>query len=370
MLNKHNMRSIPFYQKMPLLLFFLLLLSCKKEATAVSPSNLTLEAEISNDGSGKVTLIASAENADRYYFTFGKSNNEEGVRSTDGRASTTYSFSGTFTVKVTAYSADNKSAEVSRQITVQVGNGTGGNYEGVESYPGMNLVWRDEFDGTSLNPSYWTFEIGNGTDGWGNKELQYYREENTTVKDGFLTITAKKETFGGREYTSSRIKTQDKKTFKYGRIDIRAKLPKGQGIWPALWMLGNNISTVNWPKSGEIDIMELIGGGPGRDNTTHGTLHYDNNGYATTGKSFTLPSGIFNDDFHLFTLVWTAGSIKWMVDNQEFYSVDISSSAYNEFHDQFFVLFNVAVGGNWPGSPNAATTFPQQMMVDFIRVFQ
>lgn len=362
------MKSSQLYRKMPLLLLFVLLLSCKKNATALSPSNLQLQAEVSSDGSGKVHFTATAQHADRYYFTFGISSNEEGIRSNDGKASVTYTYSGTFTVKVTAYSTDNKSAELSQNVTVTVGNGSG--YEGAVSYTGMELVWRDEFDGTSLNPAFWTFETGTGSNGWGNNELQYYRQENTSVKDGFLTITAKKEAFGGREYTSSRIKTQDKKTFKYGRIDLRAKLPKGQGIWPALWMLGNNISTVNWPMSGEIDIMEMIGGGAGRDNTSHGTLHYDNNGYATTGKSYTLPEGIFNDKFHLFSLVWTSSSIKWLVDNQEFYAVDISSAAYNEFHNQFFLLFNVAVGGNWPGSPNAATSFPQQMIVDYVRVFQ
>ena len=363
------MRSFHLYKKMPLLLLFVLLLSCKKQATALTPTNLQLQAEVSKDGSGKVSFKATALNADRYYFTFGTSETEEGIRSKDGNASNTYLFSGTFNVKVTAYSADNKSAELSKQVTVVVGTGPG-EYQGVQSYPGMNLVWRDEFDGTSLNPAFWTFETGNGTDGWGNKELQYYRQENTNVKDGLLTITAKKERFGGREYTSSRIKTQDKKTFKYGRIDMLAKLPKGQGIWPALWMLGNNISTVNWPLCGEIDMMEMIGGGAGRDNTSHGTLHYDNNGHMMTGKSFTLPSGIFNDKFHLFSLVWTSSSIKWMVDNEEFYAVDISSPAFNEFHNQFFLIFNVAVGGNWPGSPNDATSFPQQMMVDYVRVFQ
>jgi beta-glucanase (GH16 family) len=233
----------------------------------------------------------------------------------------------------------------------------------------MKLVWRDEFDGTAVNAAFWTHETGNGTEGWGNRELQYYRAENTEVKDGLLTITARKESFGGKDYTSSRLKTQDKKIFKYGRFDIRAKLPKGQGIWPAIWMLGNNISTLNWPLSGEIDIMEMIGG-PGRDNTSHGTLHYDNNGHASNTKSYTLPSGIFNDKFHLFSLVWTASSIQWMVDNEVFYTVDISSSVHNEFHNQFFLLLNVAVGGNWPGSPDSSTTFPQQMVVDYVRVFQ
>lgn len=357
-----------------ILLLFLLpvtMVSCKKEVNAVSPSNLQLTAEISNDGSGTVNFTATAANADRYYFTFGTASDEVGTRSLDGKATKTYTSGGNYTVKVTAYSPDNKSVELSKQITVSVNNSEGGQgYTSPETYPGMTLTWRDEFEGTQLNTSFWTFETGTGDNGWGNNELQYYRQENTAVKDGYLTITAKKEAFGGREYTSSRIKTQNKKAFKYGRIDIRAKLPKGQGIWPALWMLGSSISTISWPASGELDIMELVGG-QGRDNTVHGTLHFDNNGvYGTTGKPYTLSSGSFYDQFHVFSIVWNATSIKWLVNDVEFNSVDITPSNMTEFHNEFFLLFNVAVGGNWPGSPDGTTVLPQKMMVDYVRVFQ
>ena len=145
--------------------------------------------------------------------------------------------------------------QTSTKVTIpQLGNTS------PSSYPGMSLVWADEFDGSSLNQNFWSYETGNGTNGWGNNELQFYRTENTGIQDGCLVITAKKEPYGGKEYTSSRIITKNKKQFQYGRVDIRAALPKGQGIWPALWMLGANYDTVNWPACGEIDIMEMIGG--------------------------------------------------------------------------------------------------------------
>ena len=133
-----------------------------------------------------------------------------------------------------------------------------GGYSTPENYSGMSLVWRDEFEGHTLNPSDWKHETGGS--GWGNNELEYYQEKNTAVHDGYLIITAEKENVGGKNYTSSRIITQGKKEFQYGRVDIRALLPKGQGIWPALWMLGANVTTVGWPACGEIDIMEMIGG--------------------------------------------------------------------------------------------------------------
>jgi beta-glucanase (GH16 family) len=234
----------------------------------------------------------------------------------------------------------------------------------------MTLVWNDEFDGNSLS-SDWTYDIGNGNWGWGNNELEYYRTDNATVENGLLTITAKQESFGGQNYTSSRIKTQGLKSFKYGRIDIRAKLPFGKGIWPALWMLGDNISTVGWPSCGEIDIMELVGGS-GTDKTVHGTAHWaDASGNrAYIGGSNSLSSGIFNDQFHVFSIVWDTNSIKWYRDNIEYYTINTTPADLAEFDERFFFIFNVAVGGNWPGNPDATTVFPQKMIVDYVRVFQ
>ena len=190
-------------------------------------------------------------------------------------------------------------------------------------------------------------------------------------KDGYLIITAKQENFGGQNYTSSRIKTQGIESFQYGRIDIRAALPNGQGIWPALWMLGDNISTASWPGCGEIDIMELIGGNGYNDRTVYGTIHWDDNGHASYGGHNSLPSGtMFSDEFHVFSIIWTSTSIKWLRDDIQYHEADITSSSLSEFHQNFFFIFNVAVGGNWPGSPDGTTIFPQKMIVDYVRVFQ
>ena len=241
----------------------------------------------------------------------------------------------------------------------------------------MTLVWSDEFDGNMLNESKWNYEIGTGSGGWGNNELQYYRRENTSVAGGHLIIEARSEVFSGNNYTSSRLTTQNKFDFKYGRVDVRARLPKGQGIWPALWMLGANFSNVGWPRCGEIDIMELVGGGKGRtdargDDVTHGTAHWDNSGqYAMSGGHTQLSSGIFNDEFHIFSIQWDESEIRWYLDDTQFNVLDITPEGLSEFRNgKFFFLFNVAVGGRWPGSPDGNTVFPQQMLVDYIRVYQ
>lgn len=242
-------------------------------------------------------------------------------------------------------------------------------YTTPENYNAMHLVWRDEFEGDQLNSADWKHETGGH--GWGNNELQYYQEKNVTVRDGHLIITARQESVQGKGYTSSRIITQGKREFQYGRVDIRALLPKGQGIWPALWMLGYNIAAVDWPACGEIDIMEMIGG-PGKDNTVHGTAHWDNGGsHAMYGNHRTLEGNkILADEFHVFSVVWTPTAITWYLDDVQYNVMDTTPAALSEFQNKFYFIFNVAVGGNWPGSPDGTTTFPQQMIVDYIRVFQ
>ena len=233
-----------------------------------------------------------------------------------------------------------------------------------------NLLWSEEFNYSGLpDASIWNMETGGG--GWGNNELQYYtdREDNASVGGGYLTITAQEEAYGGRHYTSARMTTQNKFDFKYGKIVARIKLPYGQGIWPAFWMLGSNFNSVGWPSCGEIDIMELVGGNGG-DNTCHATLHWDNSGqHASYGESYTLPSGIFADDFHVFTVEWDAQRIKGLVDGHQYFVTDITPSGLSEFHEDFFIILNVAVGGNWPGAPNATTEFPQTMQIDYIRIY-
>lgn len=235
------------------------------------------------------------------------------------------------------------------------------------------LVWADEFNYSgNPNPSFWTAEVGAG--GWGNNERQYYTSgdtDNALVENGVLTITAIREEYSGAEYTSARLITRGKLNVQYGKIEARMKLPYGQGIWPAFWMLGENITDVGWPACGEIDIMELIGGGDGRDNRSHGTAHWDNNGsHASYGGSYTLESGIFADSFHTFSIEWTPEFLRWYVDGIQFHVMDITGAGLSEFHQDFFILLNLAVGGNWPGYPDATTVFPQKMEVDYVRVYK
>ena len=241
-------------------------------------------------------------------------------------------------------------------------------YTTPESYPGMNLYWQDEFNNDEINTLDWTFEFGGS--GWGNNELQYYTDNNALLYEGNLVIEARQEPFGGRQYTSTRMITMNKMEFQYGRVDIRAVLPYGQGIWPALWMLGANFPDVGWPYCGEIDIMEMIGGN-GRENTVHGTAHWQGvNGRELNGHDYTLNSGIFNNEFHVFSIVWNASSIKWYVDDNLYHTMNTTNETRTEFQEAFFFIFNIAVGGDWPGSPDLNTVFPQRMIVDYVRVFQ
>ncbi|TAH65968.1 MAG: glycosyl hydrolase family protein [Anaerolineaceae bacterium] len=230
-----------------------------------------------------------------------------------------------------------------------------------------NLIWSDEFNSTSLNRSNWTYEVGTGSGGWGNNELEYYtsRPENISVSDGELRITARKENYNGSSYTSARIKTQGLKNFKYGRIEARIRLPKGKGLWPAFWMLGSNFSSVGWPYCGEIDIMEHIN----TENNVHGTIHWDYNGYANYGTA----SGYVDvTQYHVYAIEWNEQSIKWFVDGVQYLEANIANNinGTEEFHKDFFLILNLAVGGNWPGSPDASTPFPSTMSVDYIRVYQ
>lgn len=239
--------------------------------------------------------------------------------------------------------------------------------------PGWELVWNDEFNGATLDSKSWNRETGGG--GWGNNELQFYtnRTENAYLADGSLIIEARRESYGGNDYTSARLTTQGKHSFRYGRIEARIKLPKGQGIWPAFWMLGESISTVGWPACGEIDIMEMIGGGEDRDDTVYGTAHWleENAGHQYQGGHLELPDPqIFADDYHLFAIEWDSTTIKWLMDDQPYYTFDITPGARSEFHAPFFIILNVAVGGNWPGNPDTTTVFPQRMYVDFVRVYR
>jgi beta-glucanase (GH16 family) len=277
------------------------------------------------------------------------------------------------TFKVVITNIQNATAPIS-QVTVIIENDDSYTAELVAdgyitpaTYEGMTLVWGDEFDGTSLNTADWNYEQGGG--GWGNNELQVYTNgtENSFVQDGFLTIKAVKNPYTS-QYTSARLTTKGKQEFKYGRIDIRAKMPIGQGIWPALWMLGANISNVGWPGCGEIDIMEYLGHEPFK---VYGTVHYSQSGHQYKGDNYTLTTAEnFHDKFHVFTIIWQENSIQWYMDYHKYFTATPATINYSAFNLPQFFIFNVAVGGNWPGNPNSSTVFPQSMIVDYVRVFQ
>jgi len=238
------------------------------------------------------------------------------------------------------------------------------------SYVGLSLKWSDEFNENSIDNNIWGYDLGGG--GWGNNELETYtnNSKNSFVTSGgYLVLEARQEPFGSANYTSARMLTMGKQDFTYGRIDVRAKLPKGQGVWPAIWMLGSNISNTPWPACGEIDMMELLGNQP---NKVYGTAHWSNGGQnAQLGGSYTMPSGDFSQGFHVFSILWNSSEIGWYIDNQKYFTAPKSSMVGTyPFDKPFFIILNVAVGGAWPGNPDGTTVFPQRMIVDYIRVFQ
>lgn len=240
------------------------------------------------------------------------------------------------------------------------------------------LVWSDEFDTANGSPpdsEKWVLETGG--DGWGNDELETYttRPQNVHIQDGNLVITAIKEPHTGidgiaRQYTSARMKTAGLFEQKYGRFEARIKVPQGQGMWPAFWMLGSNASQVGWPRCGEIDIMENVGKEP---STVHGSLHGPGySGAMPSTATYTLPAGKLSDDFHIFAVEWEPGAIRFYVDNTLYETrmpADLASGKPWVFDHPFFLILNLAVGGGLPGDPDATTVFPQSMLVDYVRVY-
>jgi len=239
--------------------------------------------------------------------------------------------------------------------------------------PAAQYLWNDEFDGESIDLNKWTFDIGTGASGWGNNEWEYYtdRKENAYVKDGVLHIRAQKEDYEGQKYTSARMLTKGKFAFKYGTVEARIALPTGKGIWPAFWMLGENFDTVGWPACGEIDIIEAVN----TENKIYGTNHWANGAeYATYGNN----TGNYRDQkfelditqFHTYKFTWDEKYIRMFVDDFMYHEILIENNEGDteEFHKPFFFLLNVAVAGNWPGFEVDDSQFPNEMLVDYIRV--
>lgn len=347
-----------FKNSVVLVFFFFILSSCSKGGSdtgtvQIAPSNLVVTTNVSTDGSGYVSFTATATNAVSYVYEFGN-----GVILTVPSGITTYQYttagSITYSVTVTARSSSGLTINKTVQVTVNV----------VPAAPA--LVWSDEFNVDGLpNAAKWGYDIGTGSGGWGNNELQYYtsRPENAYVQNGVLKITAIKENYSGSAYTSARLLSKDKYSFKYGRIEIRAKFPTGVGTWPAAWMLGNNINTAGWPACGEIDIVEHLG----RDlNKIYGTLHYPgHSGGNADGNTIIIPDA--TTAFHTYTVDWSSTAIKIYVDSQLYHTV--ANSAAIPFNQNFFILLNMAMGGNFGGSVDPAFT-SAILEIDYVRVYQ
>lgn len=336
--------------------------SCSKgtddftDFNSVAPSNLVVTATIvgkttekpNGDGSGNVNFSINANNALSYKVDFG---NGESKIVEKGSFNYTYSISDSeiknYTVKVTAYSS---SSEISTTTSITL-------------YVAPKIIWSDEFniDGAP-NSTYWGYDLGAG--GWGNNEEQYYtnRPENVIVKDGVLKIKTIKENYQGSKYTSARILTKDKFSFKYGKIEFKAKLPVGGGTWPALWTLGNNLTSAGWPACGEMDVMEHV---YNQLNKIHGTFHYPGHsgGNATTASKMVEN---VTSEFHVYSMDWRANSIKIFVDNQKI--IEFPNTKATPFNQEFFIIINCAMGGNFGGAvdPNfSSSTFE----VDYVRVY-
>ena len=338
-----------------LISFVALLNSCGKDKTPANnntpPTNLTVNAIVSTDNSGNVSFTASATNAATFDFDYGN-----GVFATIASGVVTYKYptSGTYTVNVIAKSAGGQSISKSIQVTVTVT---------------LSLIWSDDFDTPGApDPAKWGYDIGDGCPGncgWGNSELEYYtnRPDNVIVSGGTLKIIAKTENYSGKPYTSARLLSKDKFSFKYGKVEVKAKLPAGVGTWPAIWSLGNNFSTVGWPSCGEMDIMEHVG----KDlNKIYGTLHYPGRSGGNADGNTKIISNA-TTAFHIYTLEWTASLIKISVDGDLIHSVVNSTSI--PFNQNFFLIMNVAMGGNFGGPVDPAFT-SAAMEVDYIRVYQ
>ncbi len=336
------------------------------EPVEITPSNLSLTISIvgadannpNGDGTGTIQCSASATNAISYGYRFGTGSE---ITSSTGDIDFTYTDAGTnnHTVSVFAYSSTGNSINTSQDITVTVTP---------DSF--STLIFSDEFD-TDGSPesSKWGYDIGTGNGGWGNNESQYYtsRSDNVIVEGGFLKIIAKKESYQGSQYTSTRMLTQGKFDFTYGRVEVRAKLPAGNGTWPAIWMLGANFSTVGWPATGEIDIMEHAGN---RQGTVQSAMHTPSSFGNTVNHGDQFLSDV-STAFHVYTLEWTSEKMVFAVDGVTHYTYNPSTknSSTWPFDAPQFLILNVAMGGTFGGAidPNFTTS---SMDIDYVRIYQ
>lgn len=336
----------------------------EEEIVKIAPSEVVLQVTVQGatadsplgDGSGVIICKATARNAVRYSFRFGTGRE---VESTSGDVTYTFLDRGEQlrTVTVLAYSASGLTASASREVQVRV-------------EPTYALIWSDEFNaGNSPDGAKWTYDIGTGSNGWGNSESQHYtnRPANVSVTNGVLRINALRENFSGSNFTSARIKTQNRFSFTYGKVEVRAKLPTGRGTWPAIWMLGNNITSVGWPACGEIDIMEHVGNS---QDVIHHSLHTPSS-FGNTQNTFKKTIPEVSTKFHVYSVEWTAESIVFSVDNQPKYTYkpSVKNLSTWPFDAPQFIILNVAMGGTFGGAIDPAFQ-TSTMEVDYVRVYQ
>lgn len=323
--------------------------SCSKNGSKADspPGDLKVDATVAINKSGNVSFVASATNATSYEFDFG----DGSIHLVTETGTATYKYFGSGTYSVVVIASNSSGTTISKSISITVD---------VE----LALVWSDEFNTDGLpDPSKWGYDLGAG--GWGNSEAEYYtnRKENASVSNGTLKIIAQKESYNGSAYTSARLLTKDKYAFTFGKVEVKAKVPSGLGTWPAVWMLGSNIGSIGWPACGEIDIMEHRGS---ELNKIFGTLHY-------TGRSGGNANGSTKEisnastEFHIYALEWTPNSIKISVDNQVYHSVFNSSAL--PFNRDFFIIMNLAMGGNFAGPIDPSFT-SATLEIDYIRVYR
>ena len=349
-------------------IFLTLLFSCGENGDdnleVITPTHLTITITIvgadannpNGDGLGVIQCSASATNAVSYGFRFGTGSE---IESSSGNVEYTYTEKGinNYTVYATAYSSTGHPVTISKEITVFVTSE-------------LQLIWSDEFDTNgSPDDAKWNYDIGRGNNGWGNSEAQYYtsREENVVVEDGVLKITAKKESFEGAQYTSTRMKTQGKFDFKYGKVEVKAKLPEGGGTWPAIWMLGKNIDIVGWPACGEIDIMEHRGNNFG---IVSSALHTPSSFGGTINTGSRTVSNV-STEFHIYTVEWTQEKMMFSVDDAVFYTYNptTKTSSTWPFIENQFIILNVAMGGGFGGAIDS-NFIESTMEIDYVRVYQ
>ena len=329
------------------------------ESNEPSSSSITSTPDLQTSSSSEETLFTSSSSETELKFSSSSSVSGDASSSSDVANIASSSNEATSSSSETAIPASSSSENISN-----------------ESSSSESLyLWHDEFEGDAIDTDKWTFEIGTGASGWGNNEWEYYtdRKENAYVQDGILHIRANKEDFEGSKYTSARIITKGKFSFTYGTVEARIALPVGKGIWPAFWLLGQNIDAVSWPACGEIDIIETVNS----ENIVYGTNHWANGTeYATYGNN----TGNYRDQkfeldvtqFHDYKFTWDEKYIRMFVDDFMYHEILIENNEGDteEFHKPFFFILNVAVAGNWPGFEVDDSQFPNEMLVDYIRVSQ